>query len=110
MKNKVWVLLLADSFCKADAGSEGQFMAVRSYEGAIVEPVQHNDLSKNSITEQKYKTLVLKFHNIKLKISMKIIYLLNETSKPEFCISVRLCYSCLGRYAELARQLHPHMI
>ena len=63
MKIKVWVLLLADFFCKADAGSGDQFMAVRSYEGAIIEPVWHNDSSKKSITEQKYKTQVLEFHS-----------------------------------------------
>ena len=63
MKTKVWVLLLADFFCKADTGSGDQFMAVRSYEDVIVEPVWHNDPSKKSITEQKYKTQVLEFHS-----------------------------------------------
>ena len=48
MKSKVWVLLLAKSFYKADAGSWNQLMAVRSYEDAIVEPAQHNDPSNRA--------------------------------------------------------------
>ena len=63
MKSKVWVLLLANSFYKADAWSWNQLMAVRSYEDAIVEPAQHNDPSNKSINEQKYKIHVLEFHN-----------------------------------------------
>ena len=63
MKMKVWVLLLADFFCKPDAGSGDQFMVVRSYEDVIVDPVWHNDPSKKNITEQKYKTQVLEFHS-----------------------------------------------
>ena len=62
---KVWVLLLADFFCKPDAGSGDQFMAVRSHEDVIIEPVLHNDPSKKSITEQKYN---IRFWNFTVKI------------------------------------------
>jgi WD40 repeat protein len=47
-KEKVTADREFDFFEGADAGSGEQFMAVRPYEGAIVEPAQHNDPSNSA--------------------------------------------------------------
>ena len=66
-------------------------MAVRLYEGAIVEPTSHNDQSREGITEKIDQTRVLEFLNTVLKISMKNAILCLEILKHGFGLSFRLC-------------------
>ena len=58
-KEKVTADREFDFFEGADAGSGEQFMAVRPYEGAIVEPAQHNDPSNSApdVTYNKKRLL-----------------------------------------------------